>query len=172
MAHFFDAAQPTHPISSTEDADMQPNPAIPRPDAHDIATPRRSIGGRCRKWVVSTQDPALSNKRTCAALYDRPIFIQQTHMRCVHEVQQTVYSRRTKTYNNGVVEMHNDHTYMPNASKAASRPATSSSPKNSTDTEARDAVMRLRDSVLSAAENAEVVPSYLRPTRRQLHGGP
>ena len=67
MAHFFDAAQSTHPISSTEDADMQPNPATPRPDAHDIATPRRSIGGRCRKWVVSTQDPALSNKRTCAA---------------------------------------------------------------------------------------------------------
>ena len=32
--------------------------------------------------------------------------------------------------------------------------------------------MRLRDSVLSAAEDAEVVLPILRPTRRQLHGGP
>ena len=53
MAHTIDTAQPTHLISSTEDADMQPSPATPRPDAH-VATPRRSIGGRCRKWGVST----------------------------------------------------------------------------------------------------------------------
>ena len=32
-------------------------------------------------------------------------------------------------YKNGVLEMHNDHTYMPNASKAASRLAMSSSPR-------------------------------------------
>ena len=68
MAHFIEASQPTHLISSTKDADMQPNPATPHPDAHGIATPRRSIGGRCRKWVVvSTQDTSLTNKRTCAA---------------------------------------------------------------------------------------------------------
>ena len=67
MALISDAAQPTHPISSAEDVDMQPNPATPRPDMHDIATPRRSIGGRCSRWVVSTQDPSQSNKRKCAA---------------------------------------------------------------------------------------------------------
>ena len=39
MAHIVDTAQPTHFISSTEDADMQPNPATPRPDTH-IDTPR------------------------------------------------------------------------------------------------------------------------------------
>ena len=54
VAHIIDAAQLTHPISSAEDADMQLNPATPRPDTHDIATPRRSIGGRCRRWAVST----------------------------------------------------------------------------------------------------------------------
>ena len=67
VAHIFDAAQLTHPISSAEDADMQPNPATPRPDTRNIATPRRSIGGRCRRWVVSAQDPPLTNKRKCAA---------------------------------------------------------------------------------------------------------
>ena len=34
-----DAAQLTHPISSAEDVNMQPNPATPCPDTHDIATP-------------------------------------------------------------------------------------------------------------------------------------
>ena len=37
-----------------------------RSDAHS-ATPRRSIGGRCRKWAVSTQDSSSTNKRACAA---------------------------------------------------------------------------------------------------------
>ena len=35
------------------------------PAVHDIATPRRTIGGRCRKWCISAQ-PA-SGKRKCAA---------------------------------------------------------------------------------------------------------
>ena len=73
MAHITDAAQLTHPISA-EDVDMQLKPATPRPDMHDIATPQRSIGGRCRKWVVSTQDPSLQKKQ----------------MRRLYDVQQTV----------------------------------------------------------------------------------
>ena len=64
VAHFAETAQLTHPISSSDEAAMQPNPATSRPDTHDIATPRRRIGGRCRKWVVSTQ---ANSKRTCAA---------------------------------------------------------------------------------------------------------
>ena len=110
MAHIIDAAQLTHPISSTEDADMQPNAATSRPDTHDIATPRRSIGGRCRKWVVSTQDPALSNKRTCAAC-------------TICSTQFAPGEPRLQQW--GCRD--NDHTYMLNASKAASRPAMSSS---------------------------------------------
>ena len=82
MAHLFDAAQLTHPISSAEDVDMQPNPATPRPDMHDITTPRRSIGGRCRKWVVSTQDPSLTSKRTCAActMCTKQFTARETHL--------------------------------------------------------------------------------------------
>ena len=64
MAHIIDAAQLTPPISSAEDIDMQPIPTTPRPDTHDIATPRRRTGGRCRKWAVSTQ---ATSKRKCAA---------------------------------------------------------------------------------------------------------
>ena len=64
VAHIIDPAQLTHPISSAEDVYMHPNPATPRPDMHDIATPQRRIGGRCRKWAVSTQ---AANKRKCAA---------------------------------------------------------------------------------------------------------
>ena len=38
----------------------------PHPDELTV-TPRRSIGGRCRKWAVSTQDSSSTNKRACAA---------------------------------------------------------------------------------------------------------
>ena len=53
-------AQLTHPVRRDDDAEM------PRaPLAHDILTPRRRVGGRCRKWAVSTQQPA--DKRRCAS---------------------------------------------------------------------------------------------------------
>ena len=64
-------AQLTHLISRDDAAQGQdaPNaPDVPMPDApavHDIATPRRTIGGRCRKWCISAQPPA--GKRKCAA---------------------------------------------------------------------------------------------------------
>ena len=64
MAHIIDAAQLTHPISRAEDIDLPSNLVTPRPDTDDIATPRRRIGGRCRKWAVSTQ---ATSKRKCAA---------------------------------------------------------------------------------------------------------
>ena len=145
MAHIIDAAQQTHPISSAEDADMQPNPATPRPDTHDIATPRRSIGGRCRKWVVSTQDPCQSNKRTCAAC-----------TRCSKQftpgeprLQQWGCRDTQRAYVHALCitgGLKTDHELVP---------------KNHTDTEARDSVIRMRDSVLSAAAAAEVVlPIY------------
>ena len=64
-------AQPTHLISRDDEAQGQgaaSNQDALMPDApavHDIATPRRMIGGRCRKWCISAQ-PA-SGKRKCAA---------------------------------------------------------------------------------------------------------
>ena len=64
-------AQLTHVFSRDDAAQGQdaPNvPDVPMPDApavHDIATPRRMIGGKCRKWCINAQ-PA-SGKRKCAA---------------------------------------------------------------------------------------------------------
>ena len=63
-------AQLTHLISRDDAAQGQDAPHdqdTPMPDAptvHDIATPRRTIGGRCREWCISAQ-PA-SGKRKCA----------------------------------------------------------------------------------------------------------
>ena len=64
-------AQLTHLISRDDAPQGQdaPNASdVPMPAAptvHDIATPRRTIGGRCRKWCISAQPPA--GKRKCAA---------------------------------------------------------------------------------------------------------
>ena len=64
-------AQLTHLISRDDASQGQDAPHasdVPMPDAptvHDIATPRRTIGGRCRKWCISAQPPA--GKRKCAA---------------------------------------------------------------------------------------------------------
>ena len=64
-------AQLTHLISRDGAPQGQdaPNASdVPMPDAptvHDIATPRRTVGGRCRKWCISAQPPA--GKRKCAA---------------------------------------------------------------------------------------------------------
>ena len=63
-------AQLTHLISRDDAPQGQdaPNASdVPMPDVpavHDIATPRRTIGGRCRKWCISAQPPA--GKRKCA----------------------------------------------------------------------------------------------------------
>ena len=64
-------AQLTHLISRDDAAQGQDAPNVSvvlMPDAptvHDIATPRRVIGGRCRKWCFSAQP--VSDKRKCAA---------------------------------------------------------------------------------------------------------
>ena len=64
-------AQLTHLISRDDALQGQDAPNVsdvPMPDVptvHDIATPRRTVGGRCRKWCISAQ-PA-SGKRKCAA---------------------------------------------------------------------------------------------------------
>ena len=64
-------AQLTHLISRDDAPQGQDDPNasdVPMPDAptvHDIATPRRTIGGRSRKWCISAHPPA--GKRKCAA---------------------------------------------------------------------------------------------------------
>ena len=145
IAHIIETAQPTHLISSAEDADMQPNPATPRPEAHDIATPRRSIGGRCRKWVVSTQDPSLTNKHTCAAC-------------TICSKQFTPGEPRLQQWGCTDVQRSYVHAQCIKGGLKTSHEFVS---KNSTDIEAKEAVIRLRDSVISAAADAQVVlPIY------------
>ena len=140
MAHIVEAAQPTHLISSTEDADVQLSPDTPRSDAH-ITTPRRSIGGRCRKWVVSTQDSSSTNKRACAActICSKQVTpgeprLQQWGNRDAH--RSCVHAHCIK----GCLNAH--HEFFP---------------KNFKEIDAKEAVLHLRNNVLNAATEAGVV---------------
>ena len=60
-------AQLTHLISRDDAPQGQDAPNVSdvpmpnEPTMHDIATPRRTIGGRCRKWCISAQPPANAN---------------------------------------------------------------------------------------------------------------
>ena len=75
-------AQLTHFISRDDAVQGQdaPNvPDVPMPDVravHVIATPRRAVGGRCRKWCISAQPPTGKRKRAA----------------CLH-VRNTIHSR-------------------------------------------------------------------------------
>ena len=144
MAHIVDTAQPTHLISSTDDADMQLSPDTPRSDAH-IATPRRSIGGRCRKWVVSTQDSSSTNKRACAAC--------------------TICSKQFAPGEPRLQQWGNRDAYRSYVHAHCIQGGLKSSheffPKNSKDIDAKEAVHNLRNSVLKAATEAGIVlPIY------------
>ena len=131
MAHISDAAQLTHPISSAEDVDMQANPA----------TPRRSIGGRCSRWVVSTQDPSLTGKRTCAACTT-----------CGN--QFTAREPRLQQWGNRGAQRAYLHAQCVSGGLQAHHELVA---KTQADQEARDSVIRLRDSIFNAAAEVEVV---------------
>ena len=53
-------AQLTQLISPDDDAEMPAAPLV-----HDITTPRRQVGGRCRKWAVNTQQTTDKRKMCC-----------------------------------------------------------------------------------------------------------
>ena len=137
-AHIIDAAQLTHPISSAEVVDRQPNPATPRPDTHDIATPRRRIGGRGRKWAVSTQ---ATSKRKCAACTtcSRQFSAGEPRLQqwSNREAQRAFVHAQCVAGG-----LKSDHKLVPNTS---------------TDNEAKEAVIRLRDNMLNAVADVEVV---------------
>ena len=146
MAHITDAAQLTHPISCADDVDMTPAPVSPRSDTHGIATAtaaRRIIGGRCRKWAVSTQDPSQSNKRKCAAC-----------TRCGH--QFTPGEPRLQQWSNRNAQRAYVHAQC---IKGGLKDDHELVAKTATDREAVDTVIRLRDSVFNAAA------SHPRPIR-------
>ena len=135
----------THLISRDDAPQGQdaPNASdVPMPDAptvHDIATPRRTVGGRCRKWCISAQ-PA-SGKRKCAACNLCGIRFTQGEARL-----QQWGSRDT---NHHYVHAHyvngglgHDHELFP---------------KQATDQDVVDAVTRQRDTITRTAADTEVL---------------
>ena len=112
------------------------------PTVHDIATPRRTIGGRCCKWCISAQ-PA-SGKRKCAAC--NLCGIRFTHGEAC--LQQ--WSNRETSHH--FVQAHcvngwlrHDHELFP---------------KQATDQDAVDAVTRQRDTITRTAADTEVLLSF------------
>lgn len=138
-------AQLTHLISRDDASQAQAAPVVPdvpMPDApavHDIATPRRAVGGRCRKWCISAQ-PA-SGKRKCAAC--SLCSIRFTH----GEARLQQWGSRETT--NHYVHAHcitgglqHDHELHP---------------KQASDQNAVDAVTRQRDTITRTAADTEVL---------------
>ena len=155
MAHVVDTAQPTHLISRIEDADMQLSPDAPRSDAH-ITTPRRSIGGRCRKWVVSTQDSSSTNKRACTAC-------------TICSKQFTPGEPRLQQWSNRDTQLAYVHA---ECMKGGLKTSHEFVPKNPKDTDAKEAVLCLRNSVLHAATEAGVVLPIYDPNEDNSRVGP
>ena len=125
-------AELTHPVSQDDDT-------CDAPLTHDIATPRRRIGGRCRKWAVSTQQPA--DIRRCASCIicglqfaHGEARLQQwgnrdSNSACVH----------AQCTNGGVAHDHELHPKLP------------------ADQDAVEAVPRHRDCVTQAAADSEIL---------------
>ena len=146
MAHIVDTAQPTHLISSTEDADMQFSPDTPRSDA-PLTPPRRSIGGRCRGWAVSTQDSSSTNKRACAAC-------------TICSKQFTRGEPRLQQWGNRDAYRSYVHAHCIKGGLESSHEFF---PKNSKGIDAKEDVLNLRNNVLNAATEAGIVLPFYDP---------
>ena len=127
-------AQLTHLASRGDDAELPAAPLV-----HDIAAPRRQVGGRCRKWAVSTQQT--TDKRKCAACC---ICGQQfSHGEARLQQWSNRYSQRADVHvrrvNGGVAHAHELH------------------PKQTTDQDAVGSVARQRDCVTQDAADSEIL---------------
>ena len=112
------------------------------PTILNIATPRRQIGDRCRKWCISTQPT--SDKRKCAACSMCGTRFSHGEARlqqwCNHETNN--YFVHAHCVNGG---RGHDHGLLP---------------KQAADQEAVDAVTRQRDTITKTAANTEVLFPY------------
>ena len=141
-------AQLTHLISRDDPPQGQDAPDVsdvPMPDApavHDIATPRRTVGGRRRKWCISAQ-PA-SGKRKCAAC--NLCGIGFTHGEA-----------RLQQWGNRETNHHYVHAHCVNGGLSHDHELF---PKQATDQDAVDAVTRRRDTITRPAADTEVLLSY------------
>ena len=138
-------AQLTHLISRDDAPQGQdaPNASdVPMPDTptvHDIATPRRTIGGRCRKWCISAQPPA--GKRKCAAC-------------SVCGTRFTHGEARLQQWGNRQTNNHYVHAHCVNGGLGHDHEL---HPKVADDQEAVDAVTRQRDTITRTAADTEVL---------------
>ena len=141
-------AQLTHLIS--RDDALQGQDAlnvsdVPMPDVptvHEIATPRRTIGGRCRKWCISALPPA--GKRKCAAC-------SMCGTRFTHGEARLQQSGNRQTNN------HYAHAHCVNGGLGHHHEL---HPKLSDDQEAVDAVTRQRDTITRSAADTEVLLTF------------
>ena len=153
-------AQLTHLISRDDAPKGQDAPHasdVPMPDApavHDIATPRRTVGGRYRKWCISAQ-PA-SGKRKCAAC--SLCGIRFTH----GEARLQQWGSRDTT--NHYVHAHcvngglqHDHELFP---------------KQAADQDAVDAVTRQRDTITRTAADTEVLLPFAQDAEQASTAAP
>ena len=109
------------------------------PTVHDIATPRRTVGGRCRKWCISAQPASGKRKFAACSLCG----IRFTH----GEARLQQWGSRDTT--NHYVHAHcingglqHDHELFP---------------KQAADQDAVDAVTRQRDTITRTAADTEVL---------------
>ena len=143
-------AQLTHLISrddATQGLDAPHVSDVLMPDVpavHDIATPRRTVGGRCRKWCISAQ-PA-SGKRKCAAC--NLCGIRFTHGEA-----------RLQQWGNRETNHHYVHAHCVNGGLGHDHELF---PKQATDQDAVDAVTRQRDTITRTAADTEVLLLSLR----------
>ena len=138
-------AQLTH-FNSQDDAPQgqdAPNVSdVPMPDVptvHDIATPRRTIGGRCPNWRASAQPPA--GKRKCAACSMRG-------------TRFTHGEARLQQWGNRQTNNHYVHVHCVNGGLGHDHEL---HPKVADDQEAVDAVTRQRDTITRTAADTEVL---------------
>ena len=109
------------------------------PTVHDIDTPRRMIGGRCRKWCISAQ-PA-SGKRKCAAC-------------SLCGIRFTHSEARLQQWGNRQTNHHYVHAHCVNGGLGHGHELF---PKQATDQDAVDAVTPQRDIITRTAADTEVL---------------
>ena len=109
------------------------------PAVHDITTPRRTIGGRCRKWCISAQP--LTGKRKCAAC-------------CMCGIRFTHGEARLRQWSNRETNHHYVHAHCVNGGLGHDHEM---HPKLAHDQEAVDAVTRQRDTITKKAADTEVL---------------
>ena len=136
LAHLIsrDDATQGHDAPNVPDVLMPDVPAV-----HDIATPRRMVGGRCRKWCISAQ-PA-SGKRKCTAC--NLCGIRFTHREA-----------RLQQWGNRETHHHHVHAHCVNGCLGHDHELL---PKPAADQDAVHAVTRQRDTITRTAADTEVL---------------